>query len=99
MDARGWAGTVLVAGVVLGLTACQTPGGGSAEPQPAPLPAVALPGAEESVTERPAWAADMTADRIERTLQQDAAATADGDCEWVAVILTTLRVREVCRTW
>jgi hypothetical protein len=41
MDARRGAGLLLAAALMLGLTACQTPRSGSAEPRPSPLPVVA----------------------------------------------------------
>jgi len=87
------------AGMMLGLTACQAPGGGAIEPQPAALPAVMLPAADAAIAERPAWAENMTADRIEEALQRSAVATADDECDWVAVILSTTLMRQVCHTW
>ncbi|MFD4957240.1 hypothetical protein [Microbacterium sp. NPDC058389] len=94
MDARGWTGAMVLAGMMLGLAACQAPGQESAEP----LPAVVLPAAGTVMMLRPAWAENMAPDRIEEALQRGAA-TSDGACDWVAVILSTNLMRQVCRTW
>lgn len=95
MDARGWTGAMVIAGMMLGLAACQVPGEGTAEP----LPVVVVPAPDTVMRLRPAWAENMAPDRIDEALQRGATASADGECEWVAVILSTTIVRQVCRTW